>query len=103
MSEVPLWWCVGRSHEYLSLLESIVTSDRRAVLYDALGSGESTPLAEEVRNPKPEKRNPVKFFGFRLRNPKPGSCMTRWALVNRRPSLMRRDSLLHPSPKPLNS
>jgi len=34
-----------KDHEYLTTLEALVTSDRRVVLYDALGTGQSEPLS----------------------------------------------------------
>jgi pimeloyl-ACP methyl ester carboxylesterase len=38
-----------RDHEYLTTLEALVTSDRRVVLFDAMGSGQSQPLPAEQK------------------------------------------------------
>jgi hypothetical protein len=38
-----------RDHEYLTTLEALVTSDRRVVLYDAMGTGQSEPLSPEQK------------------------------------------------------
>jgi len=38
-----------RDHEYLTTLEALVTSDRRVVLYDPLGTGQSQPLSPEQK------------------------------------------------------
>ena len=38
-----------RDHEYLNTLEALVTSDRRVVLYDAMGTGQSEPLLPEQK------------------------------------------------------
>jgi hypothetical protein len=38
-----------KDHEYLTTLEALVTSDRRVVLYDAMGTGQSEPLPPAQR------------------------------------------------------
>jgi len=38
-----------RDHEYLTTMEALVTSDRRVVLYDAMGTGQSEPLSPEQK------------------------------------------------------
>ena len=38
-----------RDHEYLATMEALVTSDRRVVLFDAMGTGLSEPLSPEQR------------------------------------------------------
>ncbi|EKX50045.1 hypothetical protein GUITHDRAFT_104442 [Guillardia theta CCMP2712] len=38
-----------KDHEYLTVMEAVCTSDRRVILYDALGTGLSEPLPAETR------------------------------------------------------
>jgi hypothetical protein len=38
-----------KDHEYLTTLEALVTSDRRVVLYDAMGTGQSEPLQQQQK------------------------------------------------------